>query len=52
MFMHEYGLLIAVALPASVIFTMQVLLLASGERGTLLWPATGGFPPVLWGGQA
>ena len=46
-FMHEYGLLIAVALPAAVIFAINVALALGGERGTLLLPRLGPYPAVI-----
>jgi hypothetical protein len=45
-FMHEFGLLIAVALPAAVIFAINVALALGGERGTLLLPRLGPYPTV------
>lgn len=39
-FIEEYGLLIAVSLPALMIVTIQVFLFISGERGTLLLPGS------------
>ena len=41
---HEYALLVAVALPVVVILAIQVFLFMSGERGTLLIPGFSGFP--------
>jgi hypothetical protein len=38
-FFTEYGLLVAVAMPAVVVVAMQVYLFVAGERGTLLLPS-------------
>jgi len=43
---NEYALLVAVSIPVAVVVAMQVYLFLGGERGTLLLPATGGFPKV------
>lgn len=45
-FMQEYGLLIAVALPPTVIVCMNVYLALTGERGTLLLPSSAPLPGV------
>lgn len=45
-FMHEYGLLIAVALPIGVVAVLNVALALSGESGTLLWPSLRRLPSV------
>jgi hypothetical protein len=42
----EYALLIVVASPVAVIVLMNLLLLLSGERETLLLPGTRAFPKV------
>ena len=46
-FFNEYGLLIAVAAPATVIVLINVVLAFGGEKGTLLFPTLGGYPKVL-----
>ena len=43
---HEYALLVAVALPVVVIVGVQVFLFVSGERGTLLLPGLSRFPTI------
>ncbi len=43
-FIQEYSLLIAVALPLVTIVAANVMLAASGERGTLLLPLPMSFP--------
>ena len=45
-FMNEYGLLVAVALPVVTLFALQVALLATGERGTALFPTLGDYPSI------
>ncbi|HXN16433.1 MAG TPA: hypothetical protein VN878_08640 [Usitatibacter sp.] len=45
-FVHEYALLVAVALPVLIILGMQVFLFRGGERGTLLLPGFKAFPTV------
>ena len=45
-FIQEYALLIAVATPVAVIVAIQVWLVLSGERGTLLLPSQKRFPSV------
>ena len=47
---HEYSLLVAVALPVVVILGIQAYLFVSGERGTLLLPGFASFPKVATGG--
>lgn len=46
-FMNEYGLLIAVALPAAAIVAINVALALGGERGTLLLPSLKPYPTVF-----
>ena len=46
MFMFEYSLLVAVALPVAVVLAINAILALSGEKGTLLLPSLGGYPPV------
>ena len=43
---REYALLIVVALPGAVIVLINLVLAASGERGTLLLPSLGNYPKV------
>ena len=45
-FLEEYALLIAVALPATIVVAINVYLVLAGERGTLLLPSDGPFPDV------
>ena len=44
-FLHEYSLLIAVALPVAVVVVINLLLALTGESGTLLLPSLRGYPP-------
>jgi hypothetical protein len=48
-FMNEYGLLVAGALPVVTLFALEVFLRATGERGTGLFPALSGYPPIAYG---
>jgi hypothetical protein len=48
-FINEYSLLFAVALPVVTIAGMQAFLFISGERGTGLFPAVGGYPSIEFG---
>lgn len=45
-FLQEYGLLIAVALPPSIVVAVNVYLVLVGERGTLLLPRERPFDDV------
>ncbi len=47
---NEYGLLVAVALPAAVVVGMQVALFLAGERGTGLLPGFDRYPSIKLGG--
>ena len=42
----EYALLAAVLMPVAVIVAMNVWLVASGERDTLLFPALRAYPAI------
>ena len=37
-FFYEYGLLVAVASPVTILLCMNICLALGGESGTLLWP--------------
>ena len=43
-FLHEYSLLVAVALPVAVVVIINILLALTGESGTLLLPSIRGYP--------
>jgi hypothetical protein len=43
---HEAALLIAVAIPVAAVAGLNLWLLVSGERGTLLLPHLGRFPTI------
>ena len=43
---HEYGLLITVALPVAVVLAMNAWLALKGERDTLLLPAPRAYPSL------
>jgi len=43
-FIHEYALLLAIAIPVAAIVGLNLLLVFGGERGTLLFPSAGALP--------
>lgn len=45
-FVHEYALLVVVALPVAIVAGLNVILAVSGESGTLLLPSLKPFPSV------
>ena len=46
---NEFALLFAVSLPVATIVCMQVLLAATGERGTGLVPGLSSYPSIVTG---
>ena len=46
---NELSLLFAVSLPVATIVGMQVLLFATGERGTGLFPGLASYPSIATG---
>ena len=49
MTINEFALLFAVSLPVAAIVCMQVLLVATGERGTGLIPGISSYPSIVTG---
>jgi hypothetical protein len=49
MTINEFALLFAVSLPVATIVCMQVLLAATGERGTGLIPGLSSYPAIVTG---
>jgi hypothetical protein len=49
MTINEFALLFAVSLPVATIVFMQVLLAATGERGTGLIPGVSSYPSIVTG---
>ena len=45
-FLHEYALLVAVALPVAVVGVINLVLAVTGESGTLLLPSLRGYPSI------
>ena len=46
MLLHEFWLLIAVAVPVAAVVVVNLALALTGERGTLLLPTPASFPAV------
>jgi len=49
MTLNEFALLFAVSLPVATIVCLQVLLAATGERGTGLIPGISSYPSIVTG---
>ena len=45
-FLHEYALLVAVALPVAVVGVINLVLAVTGESGTLLLPSLRDYPSI------